>query len=752
MPPPSRHHFHHPKGALVCDSRSRYNGAIYDEYTTWKNDLESVENGPLIWPSIEENGVTRPKKYSELSSTEAIQADCDVKATNIILQGLPPEKGDDPIDVINHMMSFLIAVVTSRYPTTNNQLRNSSNPRQQATINNGRVTLQPIQGRYTSLATGHMSKQCTKPKRIRYDSWFKDKVLLVQAQANGQILHEEELAFLADLRTTEAQPTQTVTTHNASYQADDLDAYDSNCDEINTAKVAFMANLSHCGSDNLTEKAQQLEPKLNDGNIIEKTNAIVICDSEETLILAGKSRSKMLLKPKDHMIYSKHMSRDRSHFTNFVNKFLGTIKFSNDHMAKIMGYGDYQIGNVTISRVYFVEGLGHNLFSVGQLCDSDLEVAFCQHTCFIYNLEGVNLLAGSRGNNPYNLSLGDMMASVDNTSCLVPQSKERFVHPDHQMSEPNSKWTKDHPLENIIGQLARPIEAMQEELNELEHLEVWELIPRLDKVMVTTLKWIYKVKLDELGESFALVARLESIKIFLAFAAHKNMVVYQMDVKTAFMNGNLREEVYVSQPDEFMDPDNPNHVYKLKKALYGLKQALRTWYDMLSSFLISQDFSKGSVDPTLFIRRNENDLLLKYGFESCDLVDTPMVEKSKLDENKDGKAIDPSHYHGMIGTLFYLTANRPDLQFAICMCARYQARPTGKHLHAVKAYRHQISLYQGAFENGVIELYFVNTEYQLADIFTKALGRERIEFLINKLGMRSFTPETLQQLTDEVDE
>nr|GEV73503.1 hypothetical protein [Tanacetum cinerariifolium] len=206
-------------------------------------------------------------------------------------------------------------------------------------------------------------------------------------------------------------------------------------------------------------------------------------------------------------------------------------------------------------------------------------------------------------------------------------------------------------------------------------------------------------------ESFAPVTRLEAIRIFLAYAAHKNMVVYQIDVKNAFLNGNLREEVYVSQSDGFVDKNNPNHVYKLKKALYGLKQAQRAWYDMLSSFLISQDFSKGSVDPTLFIRRNGNDLLLisqsprgifinqskyaleslnKYGFESCDPVDTLMVEKSKLDEDKEGKAVDPSHYHGMIDTLFYLTASRPDLQFAICMCARYQARPTEKHIHAVK--------------------------------------------------------------------
>nr|GFB88988.1 retrovirus-related Pol polyprotein from transposon TNT 1-94 [Tanacetum cinerariifolium] len=193
------------------------------------------------------------------------------------------------------------------------------------------------------------------------------------------------------------------------------------------------------------------------------------------------------------------------------------------------------------------------------------------------------------------------------------------------------------------------IEAMQEELNEFERLEVWELVPRQDKVMVITLKWIYKVKLDELAgilknkarlvahgyrqeegidfeESFAPVARLEAIRIFLAYAAHKNMVVYQMDVKTAFLNGNLKEDVYVSQPNGFVDPDNPNHVYKLKKALYGLKQALRAWYDTLSSFLLSQDFYKGSVDPTLFIRKNGNDLLLVQIYVDDIIFAAPTLE------------------------------------------------------------------------------------------------------------------------------
>nr|GEV35118.1 integrase, catalytic region, zinc finger, CCHC-type, peptidase aspartic, catalytic [Tanacetum cinerariifolium] len=335
------------------------------------------------------------------------------------------------------------------------------------------------------------------------------------------------------------------------------------------------------------------------------------------------------------------------------------------------------------------------------------------------------LLTPSPSNDPF---FGMPIPKVSFDQFSSTDSIHTIVHPDHQISKQNSKWTNDHPLENIIGQLARPvstrlqlheqalfcyydafltfvepktykdaltqscwIEAMQEELNECERLEVWELVPRPDKVMVITLKWIYKVKLDELGrilmnkallvargyhqeeginfeESFAPVARLEAIRIFLAFAAHKNMVVYQMDVKTAFLNGNLREEVYVSQSDGCVDPDNPNQVYKLKKALYGLKEAPR------------------ACPRGIFINQSKYALefLKKYDFESCDPVDTPMVEKSKLDENKKGKVVDPSLYHGMIGTLLYLTASRSDLQFSICMCAWYHARPTEKNLHAVK--------------------------------------------------------------------
>ncbi|GJR95020.1 retrovirus-related pol polyprotein from transposon TNT 1-94 [Tanacetum coccineum] len=208
-------------------------------------------------------------------------------------------------------------------------------------------------------------------------------------------------------------------------------------------------------------------------------------------------------------------------------------------------------------------------------------------------------------------------------------------------------------------------------------------------------------------ESFAPVASLKAIHIFIAFPAHMNMVFYQMDVKTAFLNDILREEVYVSQPDGFVDPKNPNHVYKLKKDLYGLKQAPRAWYNLLSpdlcetfskimcskfqmsmmgklSFFLGLQISQSPRGIFLNQSKYALDSIKKYGMETYEPMDTLMVEKSKLDEEPQGKAVDPTRYHGMIGTLMYLTASRPDLVFVVCMCVRYQEKPTKKHLHAVK--------------------------------------------------------------------
>nr|GEU66938.1 hypothetical protein [Tanacetum cinerariifolium] len=1089
--------------------------------------LEFIENCPLIWSSIEENGVTRPKKYSKLPATEAIQADCDVKATNIILPGLPLEvyalyglpyqshqyssnqsstslsithpsndyeslvhhnaysspssipqiayaptvnqyqkppkfpsldsgltvlvfkKGDDPIYSINHMILFLSAVVTSRYPTTTNLLSNSSNPRQQDTINDGRITLQLVQRRQISFALGasrtytpgtsrsnsgkqrtvicynckgegHMSKQCTKPKRKQDDSWFKDKVLL------------------------------TVITHNAVYQADDLDAYDSNCDELNNSKVALMVNLSHYGSNalaevhnpdnvdtNLIDQAVQAMPSFEQSNVVNHSKTKITNDSniipysqyvsesqqptaqisnsftqQDVMILSVieqlktqvvnytkidldnksvsdtltaeleryKEQDKVLKKGQHVALKSannaldscaqsveidllkqtllEHLKEKRSlmktyfydHTTKqalgFQNPFYlkkaqqlepklydemlnvdveplnprllnnrsahsDYLKYTQEEDAILRGIvkqGKSQnplnayldsasrvksksvkknskrkvwkpTGKVFINIGYTWRPTGQTFTIVGNTCpltrittttevpsrklitiETDtpkpvvtlvylrkprkskstvpvskskqngvverrnhtlIEVArtmliYAKDPLFfwteavatlqrkadigifigyettkkafqIYN-RPTSLGPALHEMTPATISLGlvpnpllstpfvlpsrtdwDMLfqplfdelltppPSVDHPapeviapiaevvalepaastssystttidqdipspsnsqttpetqSPIIPNDVEEnnhdldiahmnndsffsiliteapsdqysstdiihiIVHPDHQISKHNSKWTKDHPLENIIDALTQScsIEAMQEELNEFEHLGVWELVPQPDKVMVITLKWIYKVKLDELGEA---------IRIFLAFSTHMNMVVYQMGLKTAFLNGNLREE--------------------------GL------WYTKDSSIALIA-FADANHAGCQDTRRSTSEILWM---------------RSQLTDYGLGFNKIPMYY---------------DNKSAIVLCCNNVQHSKSKHIdirfHFIKEH----------VENGVIKLYFVNMEYQLAYIFTKALGSERIGFLINKLGMRSFTPETLKQLADEIDE
>nr|GEV74924.1 hypothetical protein [Tanacetum cinerariifolium] len=1184
------------------------------------------------------------------------------------------EKGGDPIDAINHMMSVAIQPIQERQ---NSLAAGTSKPYTSGPSGNNTGKQRTVI--CYNCKEGHMSKQCTKPKRKRDEAWFKDKYVI---------------------------------TNNTAYQADDLDTYDSDCDEINSATIALMGNLSQYGSDNLDEDnksvnetltaelerykdqvrilkegnnvdkvsdsctqfikidnlkqslsehlkekeslkqtAQQLEPKLYDGSVIQ------ICDFEETIMLEEESRSKMLQKQKDPMMSevlnenerlleqaiskdivnivmianannayelvnecerfvtlktelqkdfikkecydnlfkqyttlekhcislevdtqleqeifqrnnlfsqqsvpsfdqlfkinelkaksqertclqekvlvitalkdtltkvkgkavvdeavtlhfidpellkidvlqnnrivhydylkhtqeetttlrklvenerllnplntsldyaysdcSKHRIEDRSQLTNFINKFLGTVKFGNDHVAKIIGYGDYKIGNVTISSAYFVEGLGHNLFSVGQFCDSDHEVAFRQHTCFIRNLQGLpklkfekdhlcsacamgkskkksykpkykdtnqeklyllhmNLYGTMRvksvNEKMYILVIVDDYSQFTWVNCLkskdeapdfinkflkmiqvrlkvpvcriridngtrfvnqtlheyyeqvgishetsvarsplqngvverrnhtlieaartisrpalhemtpitissglvpkpnystpfVPPSRNEWgllfqppfdellvltpsvdppapeviaplakvippehaestgspssptidqdapspsksqktpetqppvipndikednhdievahvgndslfgmlilevasnqssskdsihtvTHLDHQISQHNSQWTKVHPLENIIGQLARPvstrlqlheqalfcyydafftyvepktykdaltqscwIEVMQEELPEFQRIEVWELVPRPDKVMVITLKWIYKVKLDELGgilknkvpliargycqeegidfeDSFALVARLEAIRIFLVYATYKNMVVYQMDVKTVFLNGLVDPTLFIHR--------NGNDLL------------------LVQIYVDNIIFAASTPELVIFINQSKYALesLKKYGFESCDQMDTPLVKKSKLDEDKEGKAVDPSHYRGSAyrkaltcgkKDLSIPTWNYQSISTSDVTLSRSMLRMGSKHIdircHFIKEH----------VENGVIELYFVNTEYQLADLFTKALGREKIEILINKLDTYGDTV-TLKRRRDD---
>ncbi|KAJ9540979.1 hypothetical protein OSB04_027485 [Centaurea solstitialis] len=494
----------------------------------------------------------------------------------------------------------------------------------------------------------------------------------------------------------------------------------------------------------------------------------------------------------------------------------------------------------------------------------------------------------------------------------VPISSYTDSSYDLQLYRPlphTTKWTRDHPLHQIIGDPNAPVQtrsataneclfaaflsnveplkfadaladpdwfiAMQEEINQFVRLKVWRLVPRPERKSIIDTKWIFKNKKDEdnivvrnkarlvakgyrqhegidYNETFAPVARIEAIRMFLAYAAHKDFTVYQMDVKTAFLNGVLKEEVYVSQPEGFVDQDHPDHVYILDKPLYGLKQAPRACYDSLSQFLVESGYSKGKIDNTLFIKREGEHIML--------IMKTPMSPSCALDSDPDGKAVDVTTYRGMIGSLMYLTASRPDIMFSTCLCARYQSKPKESHLKAVKRiFRYlkgtvnlglwypkgsgyeltgytdadhggckldrksttghiqflgdklvswaskkqncvslstpeaeyvaaasycsqiiwmctqlrdygfkfdKIPIYcdsksaiaiscnpvqhtktkhidiryhfiKDHVEKGTIELYFVNTEFQLADLFTKALDEKRFNFLITKLGMRT---------------
>ncbi|GJU95086.1 retrovirus-related pol polyprotein from transposon TNT 1-94 [Tanacetum coccineum] len=296
----------------------------------------------------------------------------------------------------------------------------------------------------------------------------------------------------------------------------------------------------------------------------------------------------------------------------------------------------------------------------------------------------------------------------------------------------------------FINSLRITIPSMQEELNGFERLEVWELVPHPNRVMIITLKWIYKVKLDELG-----VLRLEGICIFIAFAAHMNMIVYQMDVNTTFLKDILREEVYVSQPDGFVDPENPNHVYKLKKALYGLKQAPRAWYDLLSSFLLSQKFSKGTVDLTLFIRIEGKDILL----DSC-IALTAFADADHVSCQDTRRSTSRSMQ--LLGDILVSWSSKKQKSTAISSTeAEYIA--LSRCCAQILWMQSQLMDYGLIFNK--IPLYYDNKSaimlqqhYQLADIFTKALGRERLAFFIDKLGMKSMSPETLKRLAEEEEE
>nr|GEU78460.1 hypothetical protein [Tanacetum cinerariifolium] len=798
---------------------------------------------------------------------------------------------------------------------------------------------------------------------------------------------------------------------------------------------------------------------------------------------------------------SKQLTGNRALLTNFVERFLETVRFGNNDFAVIAGYGDVVIGSMMIKKVYYVKGLGHNLFSVGQFCDKGLEVAFRKSTCFVRNEDGVDLLTGDRSSNLYTISLKKVASN--SLTCLIAKASfsqswlwhQRLSHlnfatinnlvknnlvqvvvddysqytwvffllskdeasdviisfikktqmnlqlqvqrvridngtefknktlakffdePSQQLvshkiirlsklfdktpyelmkkRKPNIKffrvfgcrcyllndyedvgklkkkgniivfvgYSKESAAFRIYNKRTRKIhESVNANFDEISEMaskqfnlepglsnlnetekssnqsvsqiikssttnvetsnveipsheeevfhEVSELfqgessssslndyvqqnqkevilpqtntqsisnnmIPNVDEAtkalkdadcvsaMQEELDHFAGLKQEgiDYDETFVPVARIEAIRLFLAYAAHKGFTIFQMDVNIAFLNGILKEKVYVGQPPGFVSKQYPDHVYALDKALYGLKQALWAWYDVLSQFLIDRGFQKGSIDTTLFIKRKDLmvkrfemsmmgemkfflglevnqfsngifinqskyilDILKRFGMENFDTVPTPMVEQAKLKLDLVGKQVDHTHYRCMIESLMYVTSSRPDIMFATCMCARYQENPNEHHVSAVKRiFRYlkgtinlglwylkdsgfDLTAYSDAYhaeseynavssccaqvlwmrtqltdygffydkvpiycdsksaiaiscnpvqhtrtkhidvryhfikdhvKKGTIELYFLGTEYQLADLFTKSPPEARFKFLVEKLGMMS---------------
>ncbi|GKC09525.1 retrovirus-related pol polyprotein from transposon TNT 1-94 [Tanacetum coccineum] len=265
------------------------------------------------------------------------------------------------------------------------------------------------------------------------------------------------------------------------------------------------------------------------------------------------------------------------------------------------------------------------------------------------------------------------------------------------------------------------------------------------------MKWLWKNKCDEenivirnksrlvakvyaqkegidFKESFAPVARLEAVRLFIAYAAHKSFTVYQIDVKTTFLYRPLKEEVYINQPDGFVNPYHPDQVYRLKKALYGLKQAPRAWYDELSNFLVSKGFSKDSDHAGCLDSRKSTsggiqflggDKLVSWSSKKQDCTSMSSVEAE------------------------YVSLSACYAQAAIAISCNPVHHSYTKHIDV------RYHFIKEQVEKGIVELFFVGIEYQLADLFTKALLEDRFKYLVRRLDMRCLTPDELEVLAIE---
>ncbi|GJT19985.1 retrovirus-related pol polyprotein from transposon TNT 1-94 [Tanacetum coccineum] len=474
----------------------------------------------------------------------------------------------------------------------------------------------------------------------------------------------------------------------------------------------------------------------------------------------------------------------------------GCSKHMTGNRKLFSTYKAYNGGNVIFGSI-----LRRNIISKGKICDNKCRVTFSKHDSeFTKDGKVIGYSQNSKAYIILNKHTRKVEESLNVTFDETPPPSKTLPLVDNSLDEEeaikitekknlennivdetleidkiiNIKESRNHPLENVIGNLnQRTLRSQaQNQSNFFSFISTIEPKNMNEALRDERTKWVFRNKLDENGivsrnkarlvaqgynqqegidydETYAPVARLESIRILLAYACALDFKLFQMDVKSAFLNGFINEEVYVAQPPGFIDFEKSDHVYKLKKALYGLKQAPKAWYDRLKAFLIKHEYKMGMVDNTLFTKKKSSNLIIvqiyvddiifgstcqdmcdefakimhdefeismmgelnfflglqikqmedgiyfnqskyikemlkKFGLEDSKPMKTIMSSDTKLTKDEECESVDSTKYRGMIDSLLYLTASRPDIIFSVCLCARFQEAPKTSHLEAYR--------------------------------------------------------------------